>query len=963
KSVLDELLPESKLQKTTFMCVWPIQSARYTVDGRPRDRYHRVDDKFISFINSVKKYHKKGRDTMIFVPRYLKQEMAAYFKDEDILSKFSEISYFNSDNKKQTIEMLKKDGLTIIMYDGGMRGVHNEQAYIESVTSAYNDGSRNFNSMLTQAGYKWKGNIIYFYEGKEIGTNEDDENVNETIENAIKESLKKPYIKKGKVQYIIDILRKAFKTYRGLRKNINRYMRGNWINVFTVMQENINLVGPEEIMSANKALGFNSISVIPIKKSLLSEQNYKKAETFEKNGETISIYTVKQKSGTIYLVGIENSNTQWQDVALLYIKKDTSLKDGFFNSIISFDGEPQLSYGEITSESYFGSKYIPVVVGGKTKKNKAEERGYIFVDDMKDLHLATSDPRTKYSNFEKDISSAYRNQKIMKAIEQKSLFKNLNKFYVGFKIATDEHVLRPEEYNGFIKSMEFSPVNFITAVVRDNDLSTHVDKDKNSVKENLIKLSKDLHQKDIKFLLEYTFGFFDESFDDFVRTIGQDVKDIGVDGIKIDMVDCSVEQFGKVLKDFETLLKNLKQVNSNIFFTVQVSDEVWQEYQNFFERLNITKTNSSKDELFFERRNISIKGKTNNEISPYENLAERESQLFMMQSLNQSLSIDGYNSDFDRGRKNIGADNNTLLDKRLTYRLIDMLEKYVNDESVGTLTLPMNLFYLKENNENPIIIQAIYALMYHFIEQRVLQDKMKIAYDFGSKQDVILSAQQEEDIAEILRGEGDISAETYVIEHFPQVFDYSIETETSIKAISDSFLYGIYEANIIRRYKEGDFGKVLKFVKQLFADSPDVLEQRQQTFYKLLTHIVLFKDRMNIKDVFSVSDEEFVTYNDQTEEGKILNNYIKALASNWDMRGRLEALEQMLIGFEGYTKNRESSVYIARLLIDGLLRAYKTEEIEPLPKEIVIEDVIDIDIFEQENDTLIMDINNMLSNA
>ena len=73
--------------------------------------------------------------------------------------------------------------------------------------------------------------------------------------------------------------------------------------------------------------------------------------------------------------------------------------------------------------------------------------------------------------------------------------------------------------------MKGTDIDFVTVVIRDNDLGVHVLNRETTVKENLIKLSQQLHKVNKEIVLEYTFRFIDEFFKTFVRAIQEDCKE------------------------------------------------------------------------------------------------------------------------------------------------------------------------------------------------------------------------------------------------------------------------------------------------------------------------------------------------------------------------------------------------------------------------------------------------------
>ena len=201
------------------------------------------------------------------------------------------------------------------------------------------------------------------------------------------------------------------------------------------------------------------------------------------------------------------------------------------------------------------------------------------------------------------------------------------------------------------------------------------------------------------------------------------------------------------------------------------------------------------------------------------------------------------------------------------------------------------------------------------------------------------------------------------------MFDYFVESRQTRIEISDSFLFGIYEANIIRKYKEGYFGKILEFTvdSNVSFDTQERANQRQELFYKALAQICLYKDVEGIKDIFSLDEKDYKHY-----EGKnYKENYLNALMRELSQRERIyNGMTVFQAGFpllvkmvNGYLPNRKETLYEARVLMVALLKAYKTQEIEPvLPEPEMIEEQIQVeDVFIDEQTN--MSINDMLANA
>ena len=186
--------------------------------------------------------------------------------------------------------------------------------------------------------------------------------------------------------------------------------------------------------------------------------------------------------------------------------------------------------------------------------------------------------------------------------------------------------------------------------------------------------------------------------------------------------------------------------------------------------------------------------------------------------------------------------------------------------------------------------------------------------------------------------------------------------------ISDSFLFGIYEANIIRKYKEGQFGKVLEFALDknlIYNDTQEAVDKRQALFYRALAHISLYRNVTNIEDLFSIDDDDYDFY-----EGKSYKeNYLNALIR--EVKGR-DRMSHVMMVFEkgfplltniavGYLPNRESTLYEARILLRTLSMVYTMQEIEPVLPELTEEELQVDDMFINENASTY--INELLASA
>ena len=455
-------------------------------------------------------------------------------------------------------------------------------------------------------------------------------------------------------------------------------------------------------------------------------------------------------------------------------------------------------------------------------------------------------------------------------------YKNITKYDIKFtkKIYMEE--------NEFIEILNGSDIDFITVVIRDNNLNVRVLNRETTVKENLTKLSGNLHKNGKKMVLEYTFRFFDEFFKTFVRAIQEDCKDMNLDGIKLDLADCSVEDIGKIIKDLTSIRESLPNLN----ISLQVSNKVWEKYSSSFEELNITRTVSSKEELLIGEHDLSADTDVNYEISIYKNQQEYEQKVFSLSNQRDRL-LDKDPEDVSYAlRPLLELGEEKFADQIIDNRLEAIFQKVVLNDSIGKLILPVNMLYAKrlEDNENSNVIQAVSNLIRLFKESKGMNERRLFAYEYGLQQNIVLTDEQEKEIAEILRGESKSSAGNYVRKNFPYVFDYFVESRQTRIEISDSFLFGIYEANIIRKYKEGYFGKVLEFVvdSNVSFDTQERVDTRQSLFYKALAQIYLYKDAENIQDIFSLNDNEYKynAYINQLNDG--WNDNIVALQEEWN---------------------------------------------------------------------------------
>ena len=535
------------------------------------------------------------------------------------------------------------------------------------------------------------------------------------------------------------------------------------------------------------------------------------------------------------------------------------------------------------------------------------------------------------------------------------------------KIASDEHIFNSEmEENEFIEILKGTDIDFVTVVIRDNDLGVHVLNRATTVKENLMKLSENLHKNNKKIVLEYTFRFVDEFFNSFVRSIQEDCTDMDLDGIKLDLADCPIEDIGKTIKDF----KAIREALPDLSISIQVSNEAWEKHSPFFEELKITRTVSSKEELLWGEHDLSDSADVNYEISIYKNQQEYEQKVFSLTNQRERMLDKDPERLSPQMKALVDLGEEKFADQIIDNRLENIFQKVVVNDSIGKLILPVNMLYAKrlENNENSNVIQAVSNLIRLFKESKGMAERRKFAYEYGLQQKVNLTSEEEQEIAQILRGESKGSAGSYVRKHYPFVFNYFVESRQTRIEISDSFLFGIYEANIIRKYKEGQFGKVLEFVLDknlIYNDTQEAVDQRQDLFYRALAHISLYRNVTNIEDLFSIDDNDYDFY-----EGKnYKENYLNALIR--EVKGR-DRMSHVMMVFEkgfplltniavGYLPNRESTLYEARILLRTLSMVYTMQEIEPVLPELTEEELQVDDMFINENASTY--INELLASA
>ena len=975
KNVLQQYLPSFK--EKTFVFVWPVESVKYTyftpkfADGGTPEQRVSAFEPFKQFMDKAIEYSSDGKDSIVFIPGYLIAELSMYLQNPDIGSDFVDITYGESEEanpfsiwykKKdakqiEKIEVLKLDNLTIVMYPEGNRG-HNEQAYLKTLMATYNFGKESFDGMLTQAGFPWKANTVYVFEGKEM----EDLDMEAQL-------LRNPSIKTGKVSYVYENLKRVFidlytNMERFFKTILPKFTKGNWISVEEEIRDSIDMTQIKESLTAKSKLGFDSFAIIPVKANLLNEQDYGTPVILEQDGKKVSVYTFEFEDSKVFFVGVESKDTIWQDCVLSYVKD--FLRD-YRNNIISFDGLPQIS---AQRTKYLFDSFIPVVLNSDDKINgMIQALGYDDIIDTSDIVSRIGNNQLKYPHVASDMKEISEAVKIIKALKRKSFlgqFAQDKTPYVGVKIASDEHIFNNEmEENEFIEILKGTDIDFVTVVVRDNDLGVHVLNRETTVKENLTKLSQQLHNVNKELVLEYTFRFIDEFFKTFVRTIQEDCKDMNLDGIKLDLADCSVEDIGKIIEDLTAIRESLPDLN----ISLQVSNKAWEKYSFFLEELNITRTVSSKEELIIGEHDLSADSGVNYEISIYKNQQEYEQKVFSLSNQRDRL-LDKNPEDLSETlRSLLELGEEKFADQIIDNRLEAVFQKVVLNDSIGKLILPVNMLYAQrlKNNENSNVIQAVSNLIRLFKEAKGMNERREFAYQYGLQQDVRLTDEQEKEIAEILRGESKASAGNYVRKHFPYVFDYFVESRQTRIEISDSFLFGIYEANIIRKYKEGAFGKVLEFVidSNVSFDTQERAEQRQALFYKALAQICLYKDIENIKDIFSLGEEEYKSY-----EGKnYKENYLNALMRELSRRDKIyNGMTVFQKGFpllvktvNGYLPNRKETLYEARVLMSALLKAYKTQEIEPVLPELDKEQMQIEDIFINEN--IHTNINDLLASA
>ena len=959
KRTLQKFLPG--FEDKTFVFVWPVESVKYTyyipqnsnIGGTPEQRVSAFEP-FKQFMDKARQYSTDGKDSIVFMPGYLITELAAYLNNPNIANEFVDITYGNSKEMNsynvwyqtqnardiEKIEVLKLGGLSIVMYPEGNRG-HNEQAYLKTLMATYNFGKESFDGMLTQAGFPWKSSTVYVYEGQEM----------ESLDMEA-QLLKNPSIKTGKVSYVYENLKKVFialylNMNRFFKPIIPKFTKGNWISIEDAVRDTIDINEIKEFLLAKSKLGFDSIAAIPVNINVLDEKEYGQPVILEQDGKKIPVYTLKIDDSVVYLVGVENENMLWQDSVLRYIK---DYIHEYKNNIISFNGVPQITSARVNA--LLTDSFLPVVLNSNAQINEQiQSLGYDDIVDVSDIVARIGNEQLKYPHVAGDMQEISEAVTVIKQLKRKSFFgsyRGEKSSYVGVKIASDEHIFNNEmEENEFIEILKGSDIDFVTVVIRDNDLGVHVLNRETTVKENLTKLSQSLHEANKKIVLEYTFRFIDEFFKSFTRSIYEDCKDMGLDGIKLDLADCSVEDIKKTIED----LKEIREALPKLSISIQVSDKAWEAYSDKFEEMKITRTVSSKEELLLAKHDLSSMQDVNYEISIYKNQQEYEQKVFALSTQRERLLDKDPESIPDVLKPLVELGEEKFADQIIDSRLENILQKVVLDDSIGTLILPVNMLYAQrlKNNENSNVIQAVSNLIRLFKEAKGMKERRKIAYEYGLSQKVNLTAQQEEEIAKILRGENKkVSAGTYVRKHFPYVFDYFVESRQTRIEISDSFLFGIYEANVIRKYKEGQFGKVLQFGidRAVYRDTQEAADTRQALFYRALAQVYLYKDVQNIQDMFSMNEDEYTFYEGKNSKENLINKIITELKE----RGRIyQGMTVFQQGFpllandaSGYMPDRGDTVYEARLVITSLLAAYNTQEIEPVLPEIV-EDQLQID--------------------
>jgi len=979
RRTLQKFLPS--FEDKTFVFVWPVESVKYTyyipqnsnIGGTPEQRVSAFEP-FKQFMDKAREYSADGKASIVFMPGYLITELAAYLNNPNITNDFVDITYGNTKEMNsyynvwyqtqnardiEKIEVLKLGGLSIVMYPEGNRG-HNEQAYLKTLMATYNFGKESFDGMLTQAGFTWKSKTVYVYEGQEM----------ESLDMEA-QLLKNPSIKTGKVSYVYENLKKVFialylNMNRFFKPIIPKFTKGNWISMEDVVRDAIDISEIKEFLLAKSKLGFDSIAAIPVNINVLNEKEYGQPVILEQDGKKIPVYTLKIDDFVVYLVGVENKNMLWQDSVLHYIKD--YIRE-YKNNIISFNGVPQITSARVNA--LLTDSFLPVVLNSNAQINdQIQSLGYDDIVDVSDIVARIGNEQLKYPHVAGDMQEISEAITVIKQLKRKSFFGNYRgekSSYVGVKIASDEHIFNNEtEENEFIEILKGSDIDFVTVVIRDNDLGVHVLNRETTVKENLTKLSQNLHKANKKIVLEYTFRFIDEFFKSFARSIYEDCKDMSLDGIKLDLSDCSVEDIEKTIED----LKEIREELPKLSISIQVTDKAWTAYSDKFEDLNITRTVSSKEELLLAQHDLSSMQDVNYEISIYKNQQEYEQKVLSLSSQRERLLDKNPEKISDLLKPLVELGEEKFADQIIDTRLEQILQKVVLDDSIGTLILPVNMLYAQrlKNNENSNVIQAVSNLIRLFKEAKGMNERRLFAYKFGLQQQMKLTDEQEEEIAKILRGENKkLSAGNYVRKHFPYVFDYFVESRQTRIEISDSFLFGIYEANIIRKYKEGQFGTVLQFRidNSVYKDTQEAVDTRQALFYRALAHVYLYKNIQNIQDMFSLTEDEYIFYEGKNSKEKYINDIIRELKRGYKIYNGTIYFKKgfpLLVKDEaGYLPNRQDTVYEARLIIKALLSVYDTQEIEPVLPEITEGDLHVEDTFINEN---INDgINSLLASA
>ncbi|MCL2390289.1 MAG: hypothetical protein FWC88_02560 [Endomicrobia bacterium] len=962
--------------KDAVMLIWPVESTKLVLESITNYKYHFEYKPFTDFIESAKKYKQgsENADIIFFIPKYVDPAFRSYYKDELENKNFASTT-------EGSLDIIKIDGMTFVFYPDGERA-HNENYYIESLTSVYYSARDSFEKYLDKTNLPWRSaEIKYLYHNKEFS--QKDLNIEELLINA------NPSIKRGLVSYIFyELTRVLTDIYN--RDNVltdlfkkplwMTYMKGNWVIVYK--EQNYDIGFLKDYFKVIRRHGFEAVLICPTRdKSLLSQENNTLLKVCYAAGKKVGIYK-QQVDGNhaIYFIDVfefpEGFDALWQPEVLKEIK---SLLTKYSNSIIEFKGTPALSNTVVND--IFGDSFKPVVMmpadSSQEEIELAGEKGFPSILQQRSIADRAGNQELKYPHVADATLHVANVIRVVKALKRKSFLGKYNDqkaSIVGVKIASDEHIFNsPKEEAEFLYITRDIGIDFVTVVIRDNDLGLKVLGRDTTVKENLKKLAEALHKIDKKMLVEYTFTRIDDHFDAFLKKFAENQNDVGYDGIKFDLFDCNEDNIDKFLTKMWRYFSDYYYLQKPDM-SVYVSEKIWNKYCYKFLEYGMTRILSSKEELMDNDYKLNSYN-AHYEISVYKNQHEYERKIQYMIKFIDDIYYKAKNPD---GTLNYGEITDrtirSLIEKfensdqspetlkailikymdttLLESRLLNILNKVLNSREITKVTFPVNLIYAQPLRDpergglgyNMNVINSMVSFMRFMKETKGIIERKYFAYKFAREQKIILDDDEEEEIALILRSSDFGAAAEYIMIRHPYFFDFMVESKKTLPSISRSFLLGLYTENVKRKYLEGAYGnKIYKLTERNNYDKS--LELRQDLFDRFMACMILYKDKIphlvSGKDAINGSGLLFdINQSDlellPNDENKIEVEAVNKLIQDAKKYGRLrffssdflfDFFDKYFSQFDGHI---EKDLYTIRVGMMLILAASDLEFIKPV---------------------------------